>query len=346
MNLPIQPLNPKFYALTESLELGKATSHEAGLALAPLEEQEFEGGEFKLRPLDSVRNRPVFVLQSLVATPGTTIADSLVRLLFLLNGLRDAGACERIALIPYLAYARMDRRTELRDPVNARYVAQLLEASGADRIIALDVHNPAALDNAFRIPVDHLSALPMMANWFAGRVGTAALAVVSPDIGGVKRAQLFQESLEQQLGRGVEFALLEKRRSSGKAATGRLLGDLAGRDAIVVDDLCATGGTLIHAAERCREAGAKTVYVAVSHTPWAAGLSAVLSSTSVANVVTTDSVGFQSVLPADSRSKLVTLSVAPLLGGVVRRIAAGQPIAPLLTDWPVPDGEQNPRVTG
>ena len=92
MTLPIQTLNPKLYALTESLELGKATGREAGLELAPLEERAFEGGEFKLRPLDSVRHRPVFVLQSLVATPGTTIADSLVRLLFLLNGLREAGA--------------------------------------------------------------------------------------------------------------------------------------------------------------------------------------------------------------------------------------------------------------
>ena len=307
--------------------------------LAPLEEQAFEGGEFKLRPLDSVRNRPVIVLQSLVATPATTIADSLVRLLFLLNGLRDAGACERIALIPYLAYARMDRRTELRDPINARYVAQLLEASGATRMITLDVHNPAALDNAFRIPVDHLTALPMMAHWFADRVGTAALAVVSPDIGGVKRAQLFQESLEQQLGRGVEFALLEKRRSSGNAATGRLLGDLAGRDAIVVDDLCATGGTLIHAAEKCREAGARAVHVAVSHTPWAAGLSAVLSSGSINQVLTTDSVGSLQGVPAEFRSKLVTLSVAPLFGGVVRRIVEGNPVGPLLTRWPVPDGE-------
>ncbi len=133
-------LDPRFYALTESLDLGKATCQEAGLELSALEERRFEGGEFKLRPLASVRGRPAF--------------------LFLLNGLRDAGASQRIAIIPYLAYARKDRRTQLRDPVNTRYVAQLLEASGADRVIALDIHNPAALDNAFRIPVDHLTALP------------------------------------------------------------------------------------------------------------------------------------------------------------------------------------------
>jgi ribose-phosphate pyrophosphokinase len=112
-----------------------------------------------------------------VGSPNTSIADSFVRLLFLLNGLRDAGASQRIALIPYLTYARDDRRTELRDPVNTRYVAQLLEASGADRVVALDVHNPAALDNAFRIPVDHLTAIPMMVDQFASMHGNAKYAV-------------------------------------------------------------------------------------------------------------------------------------------------------------------------
>lgn len=328
-------LEPRFYAPTESLELGRATCEAAGLELAALEERKFEGGEFKLRPLASVRDRPAYVFQSLAGSTTTSIAESFVRLLFLLNGLRDAGASQRTAIIPYLAYARKDRRTQLRDPVNTRYVAQLLEASGADRVIALDVHNPAAFDNAFRIPVDHLTALPIMADHFATNHASANLVVVSPDVGGVKRAQLFQEILEARCGHPVDLAFVEKRRAAGKVSTGRLAGDVGGREALIVDDLCATGGTLIRAAERCREAGALAVHVAVTHTPYAEGLEAVLTSGAITDLLATDSVGIRrDHLPAIGR-KLVCLPVAALLGQAVRRMLSGKPVAPLLTRWPV-----------
>jgi ribose-phosphate pyrophosphokinase len=260
-----------------------------------------------------------------------------VRLLFLLSGLRDAGSSRRIALVPYLAFARKERRTQARDPVNTRYVAQLLESSGMDQLIALDVHNPAALDNAFRIPVDHLTALPMIADHFATRFTQVKLAVASPDIGGIKRAQIFCELLETRLGRQVDVAFIEKRRSQGMVSTGMLVGDVGSRTVIVVDDLCATGGTLIRAAEVLRRAGAAAVHVAVTHMPLAAGLEALLKSGDIATVLTTDSVGIPFDLPGASGSggKLVTLSIAPLFGQAVRRMLAGKPVTPLLTHWPV-----------
>ena len=329
--------DPCLFALSESHELGLAIAESCGLTLASLEERRFEDGEFKLRPLESVRARTAFVLQTLAGTADAPVAERLIRLLFLMSGLRDAGASVRIALVPYLAFARKEQRTQMRDPVNTRYIALLLEASGVDRLIALDVHSPAALDNAFRIPVDHLTALPMMVDYFATRLGNASLAVASPDIGGVKRVQLFRELLEARLGRAVELAFIEKRRAQGVVSGGRLIGDIAGRSVIVLDDLCATGGTLIRAAEACRRAGATSVQVAVTHMPITAGLRALGKSADIDGIVTTDSVGID-FHPPSSRpdGKLVTLSTAPLFGGVLRRLMAGKPVAALLRQWPVP----------
>ena len=331
-------LDSCFFTLSESRGLAVPVARDAGMALAALEERRFEDGEFKLRPLESVRDRTVFVLQTLAATAEAPICERLVRLLFLISGLRDAGASRRIVLVPYLAFARKERRTQLRDPVNTRYVAQLLEASGADRVIALDVHNPAALDNSFRIPVDHLTALPMMVDHFASRLTQARLAIASPDIGGIKRAQIFRELLEARVGGEVEFAFIEKRRVQGIVSGGTLVGDVKGREVIVLDDLCATGGTLIRAGDACQRAGATAVHAAVTHVPLAAGLEALVRANGVSHIVCTDSVGFSPDLSgasAPSAPKLTVLSIAPLLGQAVRRIVAGKPLEPLFSRWPV-----------
>jgi ribose-phosphate pyrophosphokinase len=335
----LQVLDPRLFALSECRELAASIGQSAELELTALEERRFEGGEFKLRPLESVRGCSAFVVQPLAASDAVPTAERLVRLLFLLCGLKDAGAVQRVALVPYLAYARKERRTQLRDPVNTRYVAQLLEAAGIDRLVALDVHNPTALDNSFRVPVDHLTALPMMADHFARHLGSAPLTVLSPDVGGIKRAQIFREMLQRRMHREVEMAFIEKRRAQDVVATGALVGDATNRHVVIIDDLCASGGTLVRASELCWRARARAVHAAVTHAPLATGLAAVLAAPSLTSVVITDSVDLphaRAAAPAARDGKLVTLPVGPLLGEAIRRMLSGKPVAPLLEHWPLP----------
>ena len=329
---------PLLAALGESESLGVAISAAAGIERVPLEDRPFESGEFKLRPFASVRDRTVFVVQSLAGSADASVSQRLLRLLFLLFGLKDAGAARTIALIPYLAFARKDRRTQSRDPVTMRYVAQLLEAAGVDRVVALDVHNSAALDNAFRIPVDHLSAIPMFVDHLARQPAAAAIAIASPDVGGIKRAQIFRELLERRLGREVEFAFIEKRRAGGAVSSGRIVGEVKGRDVVVLDDLCASGGTLIRAATALRGAGARTVQVAFTHAPYPAGLAALAGAAGIEQITLTDSVGPTLPVPLPAPAgRFHLLPIAPLLAQAVARMVGGVPLAPLLEYWPVVD---------
>jgi len=325
------------FAPGETHALGLAASRRSGIALGALEEREYNGGEFKLRPLQSVRDRTVFVVQSLAETQTAPIALRLVKLLFLIHGLRDAGASRVVAAIPYLAYARKDRRTKARDPVYTRYVAQQLEAAGTHRIIALDVHNSSSIDNAFRIPVDHLSALPMMAAHFVQHLPQGKLAVASPDIGGIKRAQLFRELLERKTQQEVELVFIEKRREGEVLSGGAIVGNPAGRAVIVLDDLCSSGSTLIKAATALRTAGATSVYATVTHTPLEDGLAALAAADDIAQVVVTDSVGYApSSATLGTQGKVKILPCGELLGCAMARMVSGDPVAPLAEHWPPP----------
>ena len=266
---------PCLIAPPESDALGRAIAQAASWDWAAVEEQRFAGEEFTLRLPVAVEGRDVCVVQTLIPTAETPIAARLVRLLFLLAALRDAGARSRIAPVPYLAYARQERRGEALDPVHTRYVAELLEAAGMTHLIALDVHDLAALDNAFRVPVEHLTARPVFIEWLAEQPLTESLAVASPDIGGIKRAQLFREHLERLLGQAVELLFMEKRRAAGHVSGQHVVGHAAGRHVVVIDDLIATGETLMRAAASFHRAGALRVSAAVTHVANAAGLNAV-----------------------------------------------------------------------
>lgn len=223
---------------------GEAVAARLGVPLSPHEERRFEDGEHKLRPLAGVRGRDVFVLHSLHGDDAQGPDEKLCRLLFFIGALKDASAATVTAVVPYLAYARKDRKTKARDPVTTRYVAALFEAVGTDRVLTLDVHNLAAYQNAFRCRADHLEATGLFAAHFAGILADREAVVVSPDAGGIKRAEQFRLRLRQVLGRPVAAAFAEKHRSEDVVSGELIVGDVAGRCAIVLDDLIGTGTTI------------------------------------------------------------------------------------------------------
>ena len=278
------------FAPAATRTLGAAVARALGCELAPLEERRFGGGEFKIRPLESVRSRPACIVQSIHGDAAGSASDKFLELLFLAGAVRDAGAERVCAVIPYLGFARKDRRTKSRDPVTSRYVAQLIEAIGIDHVMVVDVHNPAAFDNAFRIRADHLTTARLFAEHFAGRGFAEPLAVVSPDLGGAKRAQLLREALQRLSGSPVEFGCVEKRRSAGVVSGHYFAGDVGGRSVILLDDLISSGGTLLRAARTCRAAGAVAVHAAATHAPFEPNAADMLGDPVFDSLAVTDTV--------------------------------------------------------
>src|SRR6516165_10518027 len=201
------------FALQATADLGKALAHELGCNLAAHEERAFEDGEHKVRPLDTVSGTDVYVIQSLHSGPTTTANDKLCRLLFFIGALKDAGAARVTAVVPYLCYARKDRRTKPNDPVTTRYVAGMFESVGTDAIVTLEVHNPVAFENAFHCRTVTLTGTPLFVDYVKQLADD--LCVVSPDTGGAKRAELLRETLEATYGRRVTRAFADKHRSAG-----------------------------------------------------------------------------------------------------------------------------------
>jgi ribose-phosphate pyrophosphokinase len=298
------------------------------LPLAPFEDRAFEDGEHKWRPLVDPAGEAVFVLASLHERPGTSPHDALCRLLMFIATLRDHGAARVTALVPYLAYARKDRRTKPYDPLALRYVAQLFEAVGTNELIVLEAHNLAALQNAFRVPTRHLEAHDAFQAVARTLAEEAPCAVVSPDPGGVKRAQLWREALEADLARPVGFALVDKRRSSDRVSSQHLVaGDVQGATVLLLDDLIVSGRTLVNAAIALREAGARDVVAFAAHGQFTGDASRLLGNTSaISRVVVTDSMPPFRVPPGSALArKLTIVSAAPLFA---RLLSTGQMAAP------------------
>lgn len=320
----------QLFALSESRDFGVKVGAALGVPLAEHEERHFEDGEHKTRPVQNVRGRDVFVIQSLYGEPGNSVNDKLCRLLFFIGALKDASAERVTAVLPYLCYARKDRKSKSRDPVTTRYVARLLEAVETDRVVTLDVHNLAAFENAFRCRVDHLEAKGLFVEHFSRVLSDEEVVVVSPDVGGVKRADQFRQALAHRLGREPGSAFLEKYRSAGVVSGEAVVGDVRDKVAIIIDDLISTGGTILRAANACRQRGARTVYAAASHGIFVGDAGRVLADPGIERLVITDTIPPFRLEPALVQRKLTVLETAPLFAEAIRRIHSGGSIVELL----------------
>ncbi|RRQ21001.1 ribose-phosphate diphosphokinase [Thiohalobacter thiocyanaticus] len=325
------PASLALFSLNAGCEFAGRVAAALGTSLGAHEEREFEDGEHKTRPLESVRGRDVYVIQSLYGDAEQSVNDRLVRLLFFLGALRDAAAARVTAVVPYLCYARKDRKTKSRDPVTSRYVAALFEAVGVDGVMTMDVHNLAAFQNAFRIRTDHLEARPLFLDHFSRHLeADAPVVVMSPDVGGIKRAELFRLALEQRLERPVEGAFMEKRRSAGVVSGRMLVGEVADRQVILLDDLISSGGTLARAAQACIDQGAARVWATATHGVFTGAADRVLATPAIEDLVVTDTLPLLRLESAAVHARLTRLDSAPLFAEAIRRMHSGGSLVRLL----------------
>lgn len=324
----------RLFALGPSREFGSRVARGLGTDLANHEERDFEDGEFKARPLVPVRGDDAYVIHSLHGEPGASASDKLVRLAFFIGALRDAGAGRITAVAPYLAFSRKDRRTKPRDPVNTRYVAELLEAVGTDRVVTMDVHNDAAYENAFRIPAEHLELKATLARYLADACPDAGITVVSPDAGGMKRAEALRQTLSAVLERPIGRAFLEKYRSEDVLSGSTFVGDVDGRVAVIVDDLIASGSTMGRGAAACRSAGAKTVIAAATHGLFTGRAEDNLGSAPIDQLLLGDTVPPFRLRPDGAlSSRLVSLPAHAVFAEAIGRLYENRSLAEL-ADYP------------
>ena len=298
--------------------LAQGIADQIGTSLADAEVTSFPDGETYVRIDENVRRQDVFIIQP--TCPPTN--QNLMELLIMVDAVRRASAERITAVLPFFGYARQDRKDKPRAPITAKLVANLIEAAGVDRVLTMDLH-AAQVQGFFDIPVDHLYAKPVLLKHLRDqREGSnRELTVVSPDVGGVKIARSYADAL------GAELAIVAKQRISATVVEPmKLIGEVEGRDAIIVDDMTETAGTLCAAAETLKGNGAGRIYAGVSHAVLGdLGCERIMSS-DIDEVITTDSTPPP---PESCRAKVSTLSVAGLLGEAIQRIHNGKSVSSL-----------------
>jgi ribose-phosphate pyrophosphokinase len=276
----------------------------------------FADGEVYVEIQENIRGVHCFVVQP----TSTPVNDNLMELLVMIDALKRASAGSITAVVPYFGYARQDRKSKPRTPISARLVADLLTTAGVDRVVALDLH-AGQIQGFFNIPVDNLYAMPVVMDHMRGRFGTDSV-IVSPDAGGVERARAFSKRL------GAGLAIIDKRRPAPNVAeVVNIIGDVKGRDAIIVDDLIDTAGTLTAAAHAVMSHGARAVYACASHGLLSGPAIERISASALSEVIITDSIPPRPDVAACNKIRI--LSVSRLLGEAIKRIHLGDSIISL-----------------
>ncbi len=277
----------------------------------------FEDGETRIRLEENVRGSDVFIVQSMCAP----IDHHIVELLLMIDAVRRSSASRVTAVIPYMAYAKQEKKTQSREPISAKLLANIITRAGADRILAVDLHS-AAIEGFFDIPVDHLRAGPILANYF-DLLDLSNVVVVSPDTGGVARANGLRERL------GASLAIIyRQRRGLENSHKLEMVGDVEGKTAIIVDDMISTGGTLLLATEALLERGASEVYACATHGIFADDALEAIERSALKRVVVTDSIPIK---PDSACTKLEVLSVGSLIAESILRIHKDISLSSLFT---------------
>lgn len=298
--------------------LAEEIAHFLGLSLGRALVATFKDGETRVRVEENVRGADVFVIQSLCSP----VDHNIMELLFMIDALRRASAHRVTAVIPYYAYAKQERKTAGREPISAKLVANLITTAGADRVVTLDLHAPA-IEGFFDIPVDHLRANPVLADAFRRRVPHDDFVIVSPDSGGVGRANDFRLRV------GGHLAIIAKQRPQpDMVEVIEMVGDVRGKTAVIVDDMISTGGTLIEAVDTLMERGAREVLACATHGIFAGGAAQLFQSSRISQVVVTNTLPLPDGAKGD---KIHQVSVAPILAEAIRRIHRHESVSALFT---------------
>ncbi len=304
-----------------SMELAARIAGHLNVDVGEVELKTFADGEVYCRYRESIRGADVFLVQSTAANAanGMTPNDSLAELLMMIDAAQGASAHRIIAVMPWYGYARQDKKSEPREPISARVVAKCLEAVGVDRVLTMDLHS-GQIQGFFEVPVDHMTAMPMLTQWFMDQAFPEELVIVSPDAGRVKVARNFARKV------GVHWAVMEKERPAQQvAAIGYVVGDVRGKTAVLVDDMIDTAGTLCAAAKTVLEEGAARVIATATHGVFSGPAYERLAyeNSQIERIVVTDTIPLRPGAP----DNITVLSTAQTLADSIRRIFADDSVS-------------------
>ncbi|MCS4489962.1 ribose-phosphate diphosphokinase [Corynebacterium sp. ES2794-CONJ1] len=290
-------------------QLGEAVARELGIELTPMTARDFANGEIFVRFEESVRGSDAFVIQA----HNQPLNKWLMEQLIMIDALKRGSAKRITAIVPFYPYARQDKKHRGREPISARLIADLLKTAGADRIVSVDLHTDQ-IQGFFDGPVDHMHAMPILTDYIKSKYSLENIVVVSPDAGRVKVAEKWANTLG-----GAPLAFVHKTRSTevaNEVVSNRVVGEVAGRTAVLLDDMIDTGGTIAGAVGVLRDAGAKDVIIACTHGVFSGPARERLSKCGAREVITTDT------LPQNHQDwdNLTVLSIAPLLARTINEI--------------------------